>query len=105
MSVERLLIELSRKVFGDDLLGLLLFGSRARGDHSDQSDYDILIVLKSYLSGDPIKTYFEAYRILGGFREATGRDTTVLVISSDDLAESLKLDSSQLPHGWCNNIR
>lgn len=87
MSLE--LVELSRRIFGDDLLGLLLFGSRARGDHSDQSDYDILIVLKDYMSGDPIKTYFEAYRGFGAFREATGRDTTVLVISFDDLLNSL----------------
>lgn len=83
------LIELSRRIFGDELLGLLLFGSRARGDYSDQSDYDILIVLKGYISGDPTKTYFEAYRGFGEFREATGRDTTVLVISFDDLLNSL----------------
>ena len=87
--VEGLLIELSRRAFGDDLLGLLLFGSRARGDYSDQSDYDILIVLKRYISGDPTKTYFEAYRGFGEFREATGRDTTVLVVSFDDLLNSL----------------
>ena len=37
--------ELRRKL-GDNLSRLRLFGSRARGDHWEGSDYDFLVVLK-----------------------------------------------------------
>ncbi|MEM0024602.1 MAG: hypothetical protein QXJ99_05830 [Thermofilum sp.] len=42
VDVEGLLTSLSLKMFGDGLLGLMLFGFRARGDYRDESDYDIL---------------------------------------------------------------
>jgi predicted nucleotidyltransferase len=35
-------------VYGDRLEEATLFGSRARGDHSDESDYDIAVFLKGY---------------------------------------------------------
>jgi predicted nucleotidyltransferase len=34
-----------RKLYGARLKGLYLFGSRARGDHRPDSDYDIAVVL------------------------------------------------------------
>jgi predicted nucleotidyltransferase len=34
-----------RQRFGDRLKGLILFGSRARGDHSADSDADVAVVL------------------------------------------------------------
>lgn len=34
-----------RQRFGDRLRGLILFGSRARGDHSADSDADVAVVL------------------------------------------------------------
>jgi predicted nucleotidyltransferase len=34
--------------YGDRLEAATLFGSRARGDHSDESDYDIAVFLKGY---------------------------------------------------------
>ncbi|MEM3545736.1 MAG: nucleotidyltransferase domain-containing protein [Candidatus Bathyarchaeia archaeon] len=89
VDVEELLTSLSRKMFGDCLLGLMLFGSRARGDHRDESDYDILLLLKDYFDGDPVKTYFKAYEGLRAFREAVNRDTTVLVVSIQDLAKNI----------------
>jgi uncharacterized protein len=39
-------VEKARASFGDSLLGVLLFGSVARGDESDESDVDLLIVLR-----------------------------------------------------------
>jgi len=32
-------------IYGDRFKGVYLFGSRARGDHDDESDIDILIIL------------------------------------------------------------
>ena len=89
VSIERLLIGLLQEVFGDDLLGSLLFGSRARGDYRHESDYDILLVIKDYIEDDPMKTYFETYRNLIALREETNSDVTILPISVDDLAKSL----------------
>lgn len=34
-----------RTAYGDELRGLYLFGSRARGDHTQRSDADIAVVL------------------------------------------------------------
>lgn len=34
-----------RHAYGDRLAGIYLFGSRARGDHKSDSDYDIAVVL------------------------------------------------------------
>lgn len=89
VSIERLLVDLLQRAFGDNLLGLLLFGSRARGDYRDESDYDFLLILRDYAEGNPMKTFFEAYRNLRTLREETNRDTTVLTVSIDDLAKSL----------------
>ena len=35
-----------RQRYGDDLLRVRLFGSKARGDFHDESDFDLLIVLR-----------------------------------------------------------
>lgn len=43
-------IELSAKEYGSSFVGLVLFGSRARGDASELSDLDLLIVLDSKLA-------------------------------------------------------
>ena len=50
MTLEKdaLLLELTqmlRKELGEDLKHLILFGSRARGDHAPDSDYDCLLVV------------------------------------------------------------
>ena len=37
-------IQALQEEFGDDVQDVWLFGSRARGDHSAESDYDFLIV-------------------------------------------------------------
>jgi predicted nucleotidyltransferase len=33
-----------QRQFGDDLIALVLFGSRARGDHHPGSDWDLLLI-------------------------------------------------------------
>lgn len=36
-----------QKLYGERLKQVLLYGSRARGDHREDSDYDVLVVLQS----------------------------------------------------------
>lgn len=40
------LVERLRQHYGDDLLRVALFGSKARGDFDDESDLDVLIVAR-----------------------------------------------------------
>lgn len=45
---DAILLELNkrlRELYGDRLVRLVLFGSRARGDHDSDSDYDVLVEL------------------------------------------------------------
>ncbi len=37
-----------RALYGDRLARIVLFGSRARGDHRDDSDYDVAVFLKTW---------------------------------------------------------
>ena len=41
---ESRLIEAYKSHLGDDLISIVIFGSRARGDHTENSDFDILII-------------------------------------------------------------
>lgn len=41
------LIEAYKAHLGANLISIMLFGSRARGDYTESSDYDILIIAKS----------------------------------------------------------
>jgi len=45
------LVEIKRRLrefYGDRLEGVVLFGSRARGDHKRTSDYDVAVYLTGY---------------------------------------------------------
>lgn len=46
--VLRLLKAELQREYGDRLDRIVLFGSRARGDHREDSDYDVAVFLKSY---------------------------------------------------------
>ncbi|HEY8698112.1 MAG TPA: nucleotidyltransferase domain-containing protein [Rhizomicrobium sp.] len=37
-----------RRIYGERLAGVVLYGSRARGDQRPDSDYDILVLLKDH---------------------------------------------------------
>lgn len=39
-------IDQLKKRFGRNLKKIILFGSRARGDHSEESDYDLLLIFE-----------------------------------------------------------
>ena len=42
----KIFIDQLRKRFGRNLKKIILFGSRARGDHSEESDYDLLLIFE-----------------------------------------------------------
>jgi predicted nucleotidyltransferase len=46
---EKILIELKnnlKEFLGDNMIGLTLYGSRARGDYDDESDIDVAIIVR-----------------------------------------------------------
>jgi predicted nucleotidyltransferase len=56
--LEKLITEFRQaleKIYGDKLINLVLYGSQARGDATEDSDIDIMVILKSPVSlGDEI---------------------------------------------------
>jgi len=60
--VNDILSELRRRLvalYGDRLVGVVLFGSQARGDAAPDSDIDVMLVLK-----DPIRREDEIHRVV-----------------------------------------
>ncbi len=64
---QKILLDLKKHLiqyYGDSVKDVVLFGSQARGDSTENSDYDILIVLDSdYSSKDENKIYDLCYDI------------------------------------------
>ncbi len=50
-----------RKRFGERLVKLVLFGSKARGDGDEESDIDVLVVIRDF---DDLKEDYEVSHIL-----------------------------------------
>lgn len=42
----KLFVDMVRRAYGDDFLGIVLFGSQARGDATDDSDVDVAVILR-----------------------------------------------------------
>lgn len=63
-------------LYGARLKQVLLYGSRARGDHRDDSDYDVLVVLEG-----PVDWQAELER-LGGLSTRIGIETAGTYIFS-----------------------
>lgn len=62
MNREELLKEIKSRlldVYGDRLKGVVLYGSEARGEAEDDSDYDFLVLLKG-----PIESYDELRKVI-----------------------------------------
>lgn len=70
------------ELYDDRLRQVLVFGSRARGDHTEDSDLDLLVVL-----ADPVEPWSE----LRAMREVLGRhfDRSFVVVSALPVAESM----------------
>src|SRR5437763_15390694 len=76
-----------RQAFGARLASALLFGSRARGDHRPDSDYDVAVFLESY---QPTRDR----DLLDAVRNGLGEDVLTLQFwpfASDGLAERTTL--------------
>lgn len=92
-----------RGAFGARLVSALLFGSRARGDHRDDSDYDVAVLLEGY-------DHAVDRPILDRVREELGEDVFTLQFwpfGRDGLAErttltfNIRNDAVPLPgFGW-----
>lgn len=59
LATARILAHRLAGVYGDRLRGVYLYGSRARGDHDEDSDVDVLIVL------DRVEAYGHDLRLSG----------------------------------------
>jgi len=93
-SVLKSLILRLQERLGSNLREVWLFGSRARGDHSSESDYDILIVAEGDIKNIREIVSEEEYRLLQSNEE--------LVVSIAYTPEKWSLDENS-PLGW--NIR
>src|ERR1700758_1320655 len=51
------------QIYGDRLERVVLFGSRARGDARENSDYDVAVVLKDLKAGDLDNRWRECDRL------------------------------------------
>ena len=58
------------KFFGDRLVSVIVYGSVGRGEASEESDIDLLVVVK-----DLPKSRFERQRIFSRIEEEIGRDS------------------------------
>ncbi|MBU4313915.1 MAG: nucleotidyltransferase domain-containing protein [Actinobacteria bacterium] len=61
---------------------IILFGSRARGDYSEKSDYDILIVMKNNLT---IREKMELSSLLRKKLAKEGIDADLVIKSKEEL--------------------
>ena len=68
---------------------IYLFGSRARGEETDDSDYDLLLVIKSS-SRPRYKREQDAFRILNG----VGASKDVIVLTHDEFESKLSVVTS-----------
>src|SRR3954447_770372 len=64
--------------YGDRLERVVLFGSRARGDAGEDSDYDIAVFLKGLKEGD-LDTRWRELDRLGDLRRAILSDTEAFI--------------------------
>jgi len=75
------LAELSRKVrerFGDCVEKIILFGSHARGDYGEDSDIDLLVIVKDR------KIEYELRKLVYSFIPKVGKLISVKIIESED---------------------
>jgi predicted nucleotidyltransferase len=80
---------------GDKVVAVALFGSRARGEASEKSDFDFLVVVRGFDGKD---RRFKIYHCL---HSVLKRDVTVIDLDEDELfREDLRIDSFLLNVIW-----
>ena len=83
------------KELGERIVAVALFGSRARGEASERSDFDFLVVVRGFNDKD---RRFKIYHCL---HSVLKRDVTVIDLDEDKLfREDLKIDSFLLNVMW-----
>lgn len=70
--VLRAFLELLRANLGTRLREVWFFGSRARGDHDDRSDYDVLVIADGELKNTRAIVADTDYQILTTYNELIG---------------------------------
>ena len=85
--------KISRKL-GLKVEEVILFGSRARGNFREDSDWDVLVVLSESV---PRKTELEAYKLIHRELLFKGIKADILFISKGDL-EKVKEDKGFIYH-------
>ena len=83
-------------LYGARLKQVLLYGSRARGDYQDDSDYDVLVVLEG-----PVDWWAEQ-KLLGDISWDIGMDTAGKAILS---LKPVTPDDLQKRTGFMHNVR
>jgi predicted nucleotidyltransferase len=83
-------------LYGPRLKQVLLYGSRARGDHREDSDYDVLVVLEG-----PLEWWAEMEQLSGlstriGIETAGAYDFSLRAVTADQLAKRT---------GFMHNVR
>jgi uncharacterized protein len=85
-----------RQLYGARLERVLLYGSRSRGDHTAESDYDVLVVLDP-----PVDTWAESER-LARLSTRIGTETAGEVTLSLKAVTAAQLDERT---GFMHNVR
>ena len=76
-------------LYGDALTKIILFGSQARGEATEDSDIDILIVTKEYLSHEKKEEFYH-------FMSQLCLNYNVLISSIQMLEDSFEFENSPL---------
>jgi len=75
------------KQLGDRIVAVALFGSRARGEASERSDFDFFVVVRDF---DERNRRFKIYHCL---HSVVKKDVTVMDVDEDELfREDLKIN-------------
>ena len=81
-------VEVLERHFGDRLVSVVLFGSRARGEARPGSDIDILVVVRG-LPADRLERHRALYRLPGEVSEAFADAVSPIVLTPEE-AERVK---------------
>ena len=66
--------------FGDEFLGLMLFGSWARGETREDSDVDVLVLFSNLTSNFDVRA-----RVYGVIKRHINRDITLVIMRKADI--------------------
>ena len=84
-------------LFGDKLSDVRLYWSYARGDHNDESDIDIMVILD--MSDDELRTSLD-----GVCRITSELDLKYNITTSPVLMSRREYDMRKQSYGFCGNV-